>query len=72
MVPMSLPITRREIAVALSSSVALLAQTPTTPPQPQSPDEELKAAREQLHQNQVQLAQFPLPMPTEPACHFKP
>jgi hypothetical protein len=72
--------TRREIATALSTSAALLAQTPSPPP-PQnvplspplslSPDDELKAARESNRQNSEQLAKFPLPMATEPAAHFK-
>jgi hypothetical protein len=66
--------TRREIATALSTSAALLAQTPSPPPQqnaPLSPDDELKAARESNRQNSEQLAKFPLPMATEPAAHFK-
>jgi hypothetical protein len=74
--------TRREIATALSTSAALLAQTPSPPsPQnaplspplspPQSPDDELKAARESNRQNSEQLAKFPLPMSTEPAARFK-
>jgi len=62
--------TRREIATALSTSAALLAQTPS-PPLPQNPDDELKAARESNRQNSEQLAKFPLPMSTEPAAHFK-
>jgi hypothetical protein len=66
--------TRREIATALSTSAALLAQTPSPPPPqnaPLSPDDELKAARESNRQNSEQLAKFPLPMSTEPAAHFK-
>jgi hypothetical protein len=62
--------TRREIATALSTSAALLAQTPS-PPLPQTPDDELKAARESNRQNSEQLAKFPLPMSTEPAARFK-
>jgi hypothetical protein len=62
--------TRREIATALSTSAALLAQTPS-PPLPQNPDDELKAARESNRQNSEQLAKFPLPMSTEPAARFK-
>jgi len=62
--------TRREIATALSTSAALLAQSPS-PPLPQNPDDELKAARESNRQNSEQLAKFPLPMSTEPAAHFK-
>jgi hypothetical protein len=64
--------TRREIATALSASAALLAQTPSLPPPiPQTPDDELKAARESNRQNSEQLAKFPLPMSTEPAARFK-
>jgi hypothetical protein len=70
--------TRREIATALSTSAALLAQTPSPlPPQSPasgstlSPDDELKAARESNRQNSEQLAKFPLPTATEPAAHFK-
>ena len=70
----TLKLTRREIAAALSASAVLLGQTPA-PPVPQnpalSPDDELKAAREAIHQNSEQLAKFPLPMSTEPAVHFK-
>jgi hypothetical protein len=62
--------TRREVAVAISASAALLAQTPG-PPLPQNPDEELKAVRDQLAQSAQQLAKFDLPMSTEPAAHFK-
>lgn len=62
--------TRREIAAALSTSAALLAQAPS-PPLPQTPDDELKAARESNRQNSEQLAKFPLPLPTEPAARFK-
>jgi hypothetical protein len=66
----SAKITRREIALALSGSTALLAQTPN-PPAPQSPEDELGAARNLIRQNAEQLAKFPLPMSTEPAVHFK-
>ncbi|MBZ5611998.1 MAG: hypothetical protein LAP38_27375 [Acidobacteriia bacterium] len=63
-------LTRRQLAAALSSSAALLAQAPL-PPLPQNPDEELKAARDQNRQIGEQLARFPLPMSTEPATRFK-
>jgi hypothetical protein len=65
-------LTRRQLAAALSSSAALLAQqAPSGPPIPQNPDDELKAVREQNHQISEQLDRFPLPITTEPACHFK-
>ncbi len=63
-------LTRRQLAAALSSSAALLAQAQTTPI-PQNPDQELKAVREQNRQIGEQLARFPLPMSTEPATRFK-
>ncbi len=62
--------TRREVAVAITASTALLAQTPSAP-LPQNGDEELKAVRDQLAQSAQQLAKFDLPMSTEPAAHFK-
>ena len=70
MVPMPLKLTRRELAAAVSVSTALLAQQ-APPPLPQNPEEELKAAREQLRQASEALAKFDLPAVTEPAVHFK-
>jgi len=70
MVPMSTKITRRELAAAVSASAALLAQ-PAPPPLPQNPEEELQAARDQVHQTSETLTKFAIPMPTEPAVHFK-
>jgi hypothetical protein len=66
---MSSKITRRQLAAAVSASAASLAQQ--TPPIPQNPDEELKAARDQNHQSAAQLAKFELAMAIEPAVHFK-
>lgn len=66
---MATKLTRRQAALALSSSAALLAQTPNSAI-PQNPDEELKAAHEQLRQNAQQLGQFPLSMDTEPVTVF--
>jgi len=71
MVPMPLKLTRRELAAAVSVSSALLAQQTPPPPLPQNPEEELKAAREQLRQNSEALAKFDLPLSAEPAVHFK-
>jgi hypothetical protein len=68
---MPLQFTRRQIAAALSSSAALLAQTPN-PPLPQNPADELQAAREALRLNFERMDKFELPMATEPAVHFKP
>ncbi|HZT31416.1 MAG TPA: hypothetical protein VFA33_16120 [Bryobacteraceae bacterium] len=62
-------VTRRKLAGALVGSAAALAQAP--PPLPRTPEEELQAAREQVRQNTEALAQYPLPVAAEPACHFK-
>lgn len=67
--------TRRELAVALSTSAVLLAQPPAPTPQaplPANAEEELKAARAQLRDNADQLDKFALPMDAEPATTFKP
>jgi len=64
-------LTRRQLALTLSASPALLAQIPAPPPLPQNADEELKASRDQIAQSAQQLAKFDLPMATEPAAHFK-
>ena len=71
MVPMSTKLTRRALAAVLSTSAALLAQAPAPLPLPANPDEELKAAKDTIQQNSVQLAKFDLPMATEPAVHFR-
>jgi len=62
-------LTRRQLAVALSTSAVLLAQAPA--PLPANPDEELKAAKDTIQKNSEQLAKFDLPMATEPAVHFR-
>jgi hypothetical protein len=63
--------TRRELAAGLATSAVLLGQ-PAPPPLPATPDEELKAVREQLRDAADQLDKFPLPMSTEPATTFHP
>jgi hypothetical protein len=63
-------ITRRALAAAVSASAALLAQQPPLP-LPQNPEEELKAARDEMQQASQSLAKFAVPMSTEPAVHFK-
>jgi len=63
-------ISRRELGAVLSASAVLMAQTPA-PPVPGNPDEELKAAKDALAQNSLQLAKVNLPMATEPATHFR-
>lgn len=71
--------TRRELA-ALSVSAVVLTQStaaqpaqaqPETPPLPSNAAEELKAAETQIRDLAEQLAQFPLPMATEPVTVFK-
>ena len=61
--------TRRELALAVSTSAVLLAQAPA--PLPSNPDEELKAVKDAIQQTSQQLAKFDLPMSTEPAVHFR-
>jgi hypothetical protein len=61
--------TRRELALAVSTSAVLLAQASAQ--LPSNPDEELKAVKDTIRQNSEQLAKFDLPMATEPAVHFK-
>jgi len=68
---MSTKLTRRQIAVAVASSAAILAQTPANAPIPQTPEEELQAAQASIRRNAEQLAKFDLPMFVEPAVHFK-
>jgi hypothetical protein len=62
--------TRRALGAILSTSAALIAQTPNLP-LPSTPDEELKAVKDTIQQNSQQLAKFDLPMSTEPAVHFR-
>jgi hypothetical protein len=62
--------TRRALGAILSTSAALIAQTPSLP-LPSTPDEELKAVKDTIQQNSQQLAKFDLPMSTEPAVHFR-
>lgn len=65
-------LTRRALTLALTASTTALAQNPPAPPPlPQNPDEELRAAKDQLAQSAQALARFDLPMATEPATHFK-
>jgi len=61
-------LSRRELAVALTSAAAL-AQTPSGPPA--TPDEELKAARDRFQANGAALDKEEVPMATEPAFQFK-
>lgn len=67
-------ITRRAMAAVLAW-VGVQAQTPARPApavQPAaSPEAELQSAREQVKANVTALAQFEVPMSTEPSFEFK-
>jgi hypothetical protein len=64
-------ITRRAMAAVLAS-VGAQAQTPALAVQPAaSPEAELESAREQVKANVTALAQFEVPMSTEPSFEFK-
>jgi hypothetical protein len=43
----------------------------TAPPSTTATDEDLQSARDQMRTNAQQIAKVKLPMPTEPAFHFK-
>ena len=61
-------VTRRSIARMLAAAAAVpqAASAQTT-----SPDADLDSAREQMKASAQQIAKVKLPMPTEPAFHFK-
>jgi len=61
-------LTRRKLALVLTSGVAL-AQTPSTPPA--IPDDLLQEARKRNQANAAALASEQIPMATEPAFQFK-
>jgi len=61
-------LTRRKLALVLTSGVAL-AQTPSTPPA--TPDDLLQEARKRNQANAAALAGEQIPMATEPAFQFK-
>jgi len=61
-------LTRRKLAVVLTSGVAL-AQTPAAPPP--GPEDLLQAARDRNKTNAAALAAESIPMATEPAFQFK-
>jgi hypothetical protein len=67
---MDVKISRRELALAVTSAAALAGQTQSAPPA-QSPQDELAAARQQNTANQEALAKFEIPQATEPAVHFR-
>jgi hypothetical protein len=54
-------------AVVVPQAAIPQASGSQTPP----PDADLNSAREQLKSNAQQVAKVKLPMPTEPAFHFK-
>lgn len=59
-------ITRRELAAVLAATAASQMQGA-----PQPEDEETRSAHDALKDNAQQLDKIPLPMATEPVCHFK-
>ena len=61
-------LTRRQLAMALTSAAAL-AQTPSGPPT--TPEEELKAARDRVKANGAALDRQEVPVAVEPAFQFK-
>ncbi len=61
-------ITRRELAGILAATAAATQIEGA----PQESGEESRSAHEALEQSAQQLDKIPLPMATEPACHFKP
>jgi hypothetical protein len=62
--------TRRELAASALASAAAMAQNPP-PTTAESPEELLKAAREQVKRTGETLAKHRIPMATEPAFQFK-
>jgi hypothetical protein len=66
-------LTRRELAAALASGVAVgAAQTESTGPSvPSTPQQELEAARERNRETAAALAGYAVPMAAEPAFQFK-
>lgn len=62
-------LTRRQLAALLAGAAPLAAQTPA--PKPETPAEELKAARERLRRNAQSISKVAVPMATEPAFSFK-
>ncbi|HEV3332966.1 MAG TPA: hypothetical protein VG096_18390 [Bryobacteraceae bacterium] len=65
--------TRREMAVALTSGVALASAVASaqTPAPPKSPEAELLSARDQVKSIAMILMQQQVPMSTEPAFVFQ-
>lgn len=75
-------ITRRQLAATAAASTAASAmlaatrtanaQTPVnpSPPKPLTPEEDVTAAKDQIHRNSEALAKFQIPMSTEPAFKF--
>jgi hypothetical protein len=63
-------VTRRALGRILAATAAVPLQAVPQAPSPDA-DEELKAARDRLRNQAVQLARVPLPKTTEPAFRFK-
>ena len=62
-------LTRRKLASGLVAAAAAAQTAP--PPIPQTPDEELKIAREQVQRTGETLRKLEVPMAAEPAFLFK-
>jgi hypothetical protein len=67
---MSTKITRRQAAIGVVAGTAAVAQT-AVPPMPQTPEDELNAAKLQLRSNSEALGKVDVPQSTEPAFLFR-
>jgi hypothetical protein len=64
-------LTRRELVMAVGSATAAAALAQTSPAQPQSPRDFAKEAHDNVQRNGETLANFGIPMATEPAFQFQ-
>jgi hypothetical protein len=64
---MSLKLSRRQMAVGIAAAVPLLSQNPATPPQA----DDVTIAREISKKNRDLIANFKVPVATEPSFIFK-
>jgi len=69
---MDLKISRRELALAVTTAAAVGGKAQTAQhTAPQSPQDELAAVRQQNATNQEALAKFDIAQAVEPAVHFR-
>jgi len=68
---MDVKLSRRQLALAVTTTAALIGQTQPSATPAAAPADELAAARQQLADNAAALAKFDLPPATEPAVHFR-